>query len=188
MRRAVCRLQSISPYSPSRALSSDLLTKGSGETWDDVEKRVWRDRAHVTEDGEVFIPPMAFKFALDAASKYLNEKIKGQGQKTWAKKFTQGVMCVEPVALGVKKDALEPEWINANADGVRGSSKRVMRCYPMVKKWAASLTVEILDDAIPEDVFTRTLETAGLFNGVGRFAPRVGGYLGRFKVSKVEWQ
>jgi len=48
------------------------------------------------------------------------------------------------------------------------------------------LIVHILDDSIPEDVFGKVVNDCGLFNGFGRYSPRVGGHNGRFTVEDLK--
>lgn len=185
VKTAIAQLESISAYSQSRAHQTPELDK---ELKDAYEKRTWRERAHCTDDGHVFIPPMAFKQALDAAVKFVNEKIPGQRNATWTKHFVSGILVVDGLVLPTKKDDLIPEWVYCNADGVRGSGKRVMRCFPMVPKWSGQVTYMVLDDLITEDIFARVLEVSGQMVGIGRFRPQNGGFLGRFKVNGLKWK
>ena len=68
MKTAIATLKSISPYSQSKYVQTPDLPK---EGKDAKEKRTWRDRLHVTEDGRVFIPRMSFKNCLSESAKYL---------------------------------------------------------------------------------------------------------------------
>lgn len=83
MKTAVCKLVSVSPYSQSRHYTTEKLPKESAR---DYEARTWRDRAHINEDGFVFIPPMAFKNCLSEIAKYLSEQIPGKGKATYTKR------------------------------------------------------------------------------------------------------
>lgn len=181
---AVATIEGISPYSSSRIHETPKLEK---ESYDAYEARVWREKGHFTEDGEMYIPPMAFKFALSSASRYLGEKIPGKGAATWRKHFEGGVLCMTPVTLGVKKGDLIAETYWMNADGVRGSGTRVKRTFPVVPQWKAKVEFVVIDRTITETVFTRYLEETGKFIGVGRFRPEKGGFYGRFKVLSVKW-
>jgi hypothetical protein len=78
--------------------------------------------------------------------------------------------------------------ISANADGIRGSGKRVPRRFPIVNEWQATFDVYILDPIITQDVFTEMVEIAGMFIGIGRFRPEKGGTNGRFRIEKLVWQ
>lgn len=185
MIRATVELESASPYSQSRMHDTPKEAK---ERPDDYEKRVWREKAHVNKDGNLFIPPMVFKNCLSEAAKYLSQQVPGKGKQTFTKHFDAGVIVTDPLVLPEKKDTVPGEWINANADGKKGSGTRVKRCFPVVQAWKGKMTFLILDHTITEDAFKYHLEQAGSFIGIGRFRPRNGGYYGRFIVKKVDWQ
>lgn len=179
-----------SPISMSRN-TEHVVPKLEKESADDYDARIWRDKAYANAKGEVFIQGMALKQSLDAAAKYSGEKIAGKGQKTWGPKFTSGVLVTEqPLLLDaagkpVMKSELAMEMIHANADGVRGSGKRVWRRFPMSPAdWSINVTVTVVDDEITPERLKKTLQDAGLFIGIGRFRPQKGGYLGRFTVEK----
>lgn len=184
MKTAIATLTSLSPYSQSKPIASD---RKKGETAEDHEKRCWRERMHVNSDGIVFIPPMAFKNALSEAAKFLGMQIPGKGKSTYTKHFEAGVLVTDGPTLGVKKDDVEGEWLFLNSDGVRGSGKRVWKCYPVIPSWRVEVTYHVLDPVITEDVFRQILEESGSFIGLGRFRPRNNGYYGRFKVEDVRW-
>jgi hypothetical protein len=181
---AIAHLKSVSPYSQSRAHEEPKLDK---ETPDDYERRTWRSKCHADENGEVFIPPMSFKNALDSAAKYLSVKIPGKRNATYTKHFKSGVLCVDVVRLGVMKDDVKGERIYVNADGVRGSGKRVYRTFPVFPSWDAEVTFYVMDDTITPSVFEQHLQEAGKFIGIGRFRPENGGFNGRFEVASVKW-
>lgn len=184
MRHVTVELESIAPYSQSRKL--DEFPKGKSESWNDYEKRVWKDKANYDENGVVYIPPMALKQAIDSASKYLG-KIQGKGNATWTKHFVGGVLVFEGIALGVKREDLTPVTIQANSDGVRGSGSRVPRTFPVVSKWSGQFKAVIASPEITKDVFAQALEIAGTMVGVGRFRAEKGGLNGRFIVKSIKW-
>lgn len=185
MKTCIAHLKSAAPLSQSAYVSPDL--KKPKETHADFEQRIWIEKAHIDEDGQIFIPPMAFKQSLDAAAKYLSIQIPGRGKATYTKHFVSGVLCFKPVMLGLKQDAITPNEVLCNADGVRGSGKRVMRIFPEIRAWSADVEFTILDDTITEDVFLRVLEEAGKLIGVGQFRPQNGGYKGRWNIEGHEW-
>ena len=178
-------LTGISPYSQSRPIATP---RGDRETAQDHEKRVWQERMHVNAQGEIFIPPMAFKNCLSEAAKFLSIQIPGKGKATYTKHFEAGVLVVEGMSLGVKADDVEGEWLFLPSDGKRGGGKRVWKCYPKIPHWSGSVTFHILDETITESVFKRVLEGAGSFIGIGRFRPRNNGFYGRFKIESIQWQ
>lgn len=192
MKKAICKLESISPYSQSRYHSTpklgELEGKKTKESAKDYEARTWREKMHVDENESVLIPPMAFKNCLSEAAKYLKIRIEGEGKATWTKHFEAGVLVLSPMILGIKKEEVAEEWLFVPSDGVRGSGKRVEKCFPMIPEWGGELEFNIFDEKITQDVFEYHLSQAGLFIGIGRFRPRNNGFYGRFKVLSVDWQ
>lgn len=174
-------ISGISPYSQSRAIQSQ---KRTGEGADAFEERTWRERIHANEDGVVFIPPMAFKNCLSECAKYLSESVPGKGKATYTKHFEAGVMVIEPVTLGIKAEDVMGERLFVPADGRRGSGKRVWRTFPLIRKWAGTVEIVLLDPILADkpDKVHEYLSHAGSFIGVGRFRPRNNGFYGRFKV------
>src|SRR5262245_40810920 len=177
-------LQSITPYSQSRLHGEQREEK---ETWEDWERRTWKKRAHVNNDGMIYIPPMAFKQSLDSTAKRLGIQIPGRGKATYTKHFLSGVLVMDELVTQTSINDVQGEWINANSDGRRGSGTRVPRCYPVIPKWHGKIKFHLLDDAITQSVFERVAKEMGQFVGIGRFRPENGGYYGRFDVKKVTW-
>jgi hypothetical protein len=196
MRTVTVLLRGTSPMSQSRMHDEPRLEK---ESHDAYERRTWREKLHYDQAGQVFVPPMALKMALSEAAKMTGRQIPGRGKSTFTKHFEAGVLCMQPTPLAlpnggrklepVRKDEVEGEWINANADGVRGSGKRVKRCFPRIpENWVGEAEFVILDDTVTQPVFEEHLREAGSFIGIGRFRPRQGGFYGRFAVDKVTWK
>jgi len=187
MKTAVVLLESISPYSQSQAYTEP--EKEDKESSDDYEKRTWRYRCHVNEEGNVFIPPMQFKESLATAAAFLQEKIKGKGSSTYTKHFKAGVLVTEGPELSIKfPDDVKGEWLFLNADGKKNGTTRVWRCMPVVAHWTAEVTYYVIDETITKDVFEHTLIESGNFIGIGRFRPEKGGFYGRYKVNGIKWQ
>lgn len=184
MKKVIAELQSVSPYSQSKHYDVPKLDK---ERPDDYEKRTWRNRCHSDENGQIFIPPMAFKNCLSEAAKYLQIQIPGKGKSTFTKHFEAGILIMDPMPVGINIDDVKGETFFVPADGKRGGSKRVMRTFPVIPKWKINLTAYILDETITEEVFKYHLEQAGKFIGVGRFRPRNNGFYGRFEVLSIQW-
>lgn len=184
LRTCLVHIQSVSPYSASRAHTESKLTK---ETHDDYDLRTWRHKLTTDAGGNVVIPGGGFKQAIDGAAKMVGGKIPGKGQATYAKLFTTGVLVENDMALGVHANSVGSIRIHANADGVRGSGKRVFRTFPVIPVWSGKLDVMISDPDLPDAVFERVVIAAGRCQGVGRFRPEKGGSNGRFTVTKFEW-
>ena len=183
MRTFIAELESISPYSQSRYHDTEKETK---ETHEAYEARTWRNRVHATEEGNIFIPPMAFKNCLSDVAKFMSVQIPGKGKSTYTKHFEAGILVTEGLVLPIKKDDIEGEWFHVPSDGTRGGTRRVMKCFPVIYNWRGAVTFYILDETITLDIFTEHLEEAGNFIGIGRFRPRRNGFYGRFKVLGVK--
>lgn len=184
MKIATAKLIGTAPYSASKPIQVEKLPKESAK---DFEERTWRERLHTDENGQVYIPPTAFKNALGEAAKYLSMQRPGKGKATYTKHFEAGVIVTEPGYLGVHKDEVPGEWIFVPSDGQRGGGKRVWKCFPRIDKWETEVKFYILDETITEEVFAKHLTEMGQFIGLGRFRPRNNGYYGRFMVSSIRW-
>lgn len=187
MQASIARLtlKGISPYSQSRNHDSPKL---DGETADAFDQRTWRNKLNVSPSGEVVIPAHGVMQAFAAAAKYSKRQIPGQGKATWTAKFQAGIALLEDPSLKISPEDASCITISANADGVRGSGKRVTRRFPIVNEWETTFDVYILDNIITEDVFREMVEISGMFIGLGRFRPQNGGTNGRFKIVNLDWQ
>ncbi|MEC9268526.1 MAG: hypothetical protein VX464_20875 [Pseudomonadota bacterium] len=187
MKQALCHLRSISPYSQSKGFTPDMPKPERGKA-DEYDKTHWRKKCHATKDGKIFIPPMAFKMGLDAAAKLKGQRVPGKGQATYTKRFLSGVLVLDGLTLPIHVDDVEHDDLFVNADGVRGSGKRVWKRFPRIDEWEGEVCFHIMSDEIPEEVFESTLDAAGKFVGIGRFRPESGGFYGRYEVVSVDWQ
>ena len=178
-------IEGISPYSSSRQHDEPRLEK---EGHEDYDKRTWLAKLNCDENGIAVVPAMGLKQCLDRAVKVLGMQVPGKGKATYTKHFLSGCICAADMSLGVHRDTVASVTINANADGVRGSGKRVRRIFPVISKWKGTAEFVILDDAITKPVFEKVAKEAGSFVGVGRFRPENGGLNGRFTVTGFEWR
>ena len=151
------------------------------------EMRTWREKLHVTKDGEVFIPPMALKNALSEAAKFLAMKIPGKGNSNYTKHFESGLLITEPILLGIHKDDVTHEVYFVPSNGERGGGKRVDKAFPVIPSWKGSTTIFVLDDIIEKEVLKQVLEACGQFIGLGRFRPQRNGFYGRFAAKVVSF-
>ena len=184
MKRAICKLKSMSPYSQSRYIQEK---KTRDETHADFEKRSWTQRCHWNEAGNLYIPPMSFKNCLSEAAKYKSIQIPGKGKSTYTKHFEAGVLVVDPLELDITRDTVKHEWLHVPSDGRRGGTTRVEKCFPLIPSWAGTVEFLVLDEIITDEVLTEHLSDAGRFIGVGRFRPRNNGFYGRFSVESIKW-
>jgi hypothetical protein len=175
-------IKGMTPYSASRAHQEEKL---KGEDSSAYEDRTWMSKAHLSGDS-VFIPPMAFKMGLDRAAKISGKQIPGKGKSTYTKFFESGVLVTKPIEIA-SVGAIQKERVHANADGVRGSGKRVWRNFPRIDDWSGVIEFSVIAPEIPKDVFEEMLIYSGLAVGVGRFRPEKGGYFGRFEATKFAW-
>lgn len=178
----------ITPLSQSRQHDEPKL---DGENHEDYDKRTWRHKLNTaTRDGKptIVIPAHGLHQSIAAAAKYSKRQIPGQGKATWTAKFTAGITLLEDPALNIDPTTVDVVTISANADGIRGSGKRVPRRFPIMPEWSASFDVLVLDPIITEEIFREMLEMSGMFIGLGRFRPEKGGTNGRFKISALVWE
>lgn len=177
-------------YQPGKAIH---IPKPDKTSFDEHEKNTWRERGHYLPepDNRMYIPAMAFKRALEDGAAYDPQKLKGQSMFT--KLFQRSVIVTDPIILPVKKDQVTGESYFLPSDGVASSkvnkkSNFVWRTFPTVAEWSGHMVFHILDDRITEEVFTKALEDAGLYIGIGTWRPQRGGLNGRFEVIKLDWQ
>ncbi len=196
LRIATIEIKGLTPYSQSRAFQSEKKKDEDHETFDE---RSWPEHMHVNEDGDVFIPAVAIMQGMAAAASYLGKggNLQKKGSSTWAQNFNCGLAIAQGPSIGIKAEAaskvtpghpsggIKCEKVYCNADGRRGSGKRVWRRFPMFDSWTATLVIHILDETIPQEIFEKVLDAFALFIGMGRYRPENGGYLGRFLVEKL---
>jgi hypothetical protein len=182
------QLVSTSPLSFGRHYDFSTAPKLSDkESADSYEMRTWRERCHYDAKSlELFIPPTWIKNSITSAAAHLSIKIPGKRNATYTKHFQRGLLCTEPIMLGVHKDKVDGETYFVPSDGKRGSSSRVNKRFPVVYQWAGVAQIQVIDDEIPEEVFARVIAEAGRTNGFGRFRPQCEGYYGRYVVRKLE--
>jgi hypothetical protein len=178
-----------SPYSQSAMHEEPMHDR---ESHDDYDARTWRSKCTVTADGQVAIPAMGLKQCVDLSAQKLGEKVPGRRGATFKGFFTSGVICNADVPIFDAKPLTPEEAVQvaiwANSDGVRGSGKRVKRRFPSFDAWHGTVEFTIVDDIITTETFERTLKSAGLVVGIGRYRPANGGTNGRFRVTQFEWQ
>lgn len=185
MKTAILKLTSAAPLTQSRKHDAPKLEK---ELADAYEQRTWKNKAHVGESGHIEIPAFAIKCAVVAAAKYAGDQIPGKGKSTWTKKFQCGILIPENAVTNCTVEDVKPITINANADGVRGSGKRVSRTFPQLLKWTATLQVLVFDEIITKEVLEKYVTAAGQFIGVGQYRPENGGTNGRFRAEVIEFK
>ena len=150
MKVAIASLRSIAPYSQSRYSGLKKPQKEDANEW---EMKTWNERLHVNDEGYVFIPPMAFKKALERASVFLSMKIPGRkGSQTFSKHFKAGVLVMDGLVLPLKKEQVPGEVFFVSSNGKPGGP-RVERKFPVIHEWSGDLTFYVIDDTITEEDF-----------------------------------
>ena len=184
---ATVTLIGLTPMTQSRQHETPKL---EGENSNDYDARTWRNKLNVSEDGtSIVIPAHGVHQCIAAAAKYSKRQIPGQGKATWTAKFTSGIMLMDNPRLEIAPQSVSSITISANADGLRGSGKRVPRRFPVIPSgWSTTFDIFILDPIITEQVFREMVELAGMFIGLGQFRPQNGGTNGRFKIGDLAWQ
>jgi hypothetical protein len=184
MLKVTISLKSLSPYTQSRQHHVPKLEK---EAPDAYEERTWLEKTTTDAEGFVCIPAMAFKQALDRSAKMLGMQITGRGKATYTKHFLAGIMVPFDLRLPIRKSEVTRIAINANADGVRGSGKRVRRFFPQIPEWSGKLDAYVIDETITPAVFEKHMRTAGMLVGIGQYRPENGGTNGRFECLGFTW-
>lgn len=182
MKLVTVKLQSAAPYAQSKFYDVPKLPK---ELAKDYETRTWRERMHYDEDGMVYIPAQSLAICLEMTAKFLGIQIPGKGKSTYTKHFRSGLMIPQHITLGIHKDEVAGEWLFVPSDGVRGSGKRVHKCFPVIPKWEGTAQIYIVDDTITLEVLEQHLSEAGKFIGLGFWRPGNGGMKGRFTAKVV---
>jgi hypothetical protein len=187
MKKAIVKIEGVSPYSQSKY---HLTEKKNKESHVDYENRTWRERLHYDKrrDNEIYIPPMQFVNAVKNAAKFLSLQIPGKGKSTYTKHFEAGIISTSSVYLGISRDEVEGETVFVPSNGVRGDGTRVLKTFPLINSgWQGTIEFMILDDTITADIFEQVLAAAGSLIGVGRFRPRNWGYYGMFEIKDFKW-
>lgn len=68
---------------------------------------------------------------------------------------------------------------------IKATKGRVLRLFPILKKWSVIINFAYDDNYIDENTLTEIMEFGGLFMGFGDFRAEKGGTYGRFTVEKL---
>ena len=186
MKTAICKLKSTSPLSFSKYVEVEKKTKESPQ---DYETRTWKEKMHYDANGQVFIPAAMLKNCIANAAKFLSVQIPGKGKSTYTKNFEAGIMVFDNALLNIHKDSVGSETLFVPSDGIRGGSKRVLKIFPVIPSWEATVEFVIVDSIITEPIFKQHLIEAGSLIGIGRYRPRNNGIYGRFTIDgDIDWR
>lgn len=182
MKTFIASLKSLTPYSQGKYHNTP---KEPRELEQAYEERCCLLKLHVSL-GEIYIPPMAFKKCLENTAGYLGEQIPGKGKERYTKHYRQGLMCTEPMLLGIGPQDVRIEKIFTSTQPGKKNSGRAWKWFPVINQWAGNLQIIAVDDIFTRDVIERHLSMAGVINGVGVWRPENGGMWGKFQLVKLE--
>ncbi len=174
-------LHSTSPYGQGRYHNAPKLER---ELHDAYEERTCLQKLHTAVD-QVYIPPMAFKKCLEETARYMKIQIPGRGKETYTKNFVQGVICNEPLMLGMTPDKCRIEKVFTLSQPSKPQGGRVWKHFPVIDLWEGVLPIWVVDDMITREVLLRHLEIGGQITGIGVWRPHRGGLWGKFKVLEL---
>lgn len=185
MKKCTATLKGIAPMSFSKAVASP---RNQGEEFTAYEERTWREKAHVTDEGLLFVPPMAMKNIIANAAQYLSEQVPGKGKATYTKHFLSGTMVMDPLMFdpAIKLADVKPERLFLPSDCKRGGGSRVWKMFPTIPEgWILRTIIYVMDPTLETDdcrIVHRYLSHGGQFIGFLRFRRRNGGYYGGYVV------
>lgn len=185
MQRYTAHLVSSSAYAQGHYHNAPKLER---ELHDAYEERTVYSKMHTTPDGDIFIPPMAFKKCLEDTARYLKMQIPGRGKETYTKNFVQGVICSEPVFLRQTKDDAYIEKVFTLSQPGKANGGRVWKYFPVLKQWEGDLDIFVVDEMITKDILQKHLNLGGQITGVGVWRPQRGGMWGKFSCTALTEQ
>jgi len=142
---------------------------------EDAEKRLY-----LTEDGNFYIPSIAFLRGLWQGAAY--QKI---GKDSARSLIQASVFLTEEQTVLLNKDTEKPisEYeIDSRTVVIKSTGGRIMRHRPKVKNWMCLLSLEIDSDFIPADMLITLFNRAGRMIGVMDYRPEKRGSFGRYTV------
>jgi hypothetical protein len=184
MRTVKVHVKSLSKYTQSRMHHTPKIEKESADAY---EARTWLEKTTTNDKGEIIIPAVSFKQSLDRAGQMLGMQIPGRGKSTYTKHFKAGIMIVDDLNTGWKKEEVTKIAINAHSDGTGASGNRVVRFLPQIPSWEGTIEFKIVDDTITPEVFEKHFTEAGMLVGIGQHRPENGGNNGRFMPMSFDW-
>lgn len=182
MLRVLCQIESVTPITFNKKLKSE---KEGNESWDKFEERVWRERCDdLNGDGCVVISNQKFKKSICTGAKWLNIKIEGEGQSRYQKLFNGAVVIPKGIDTKIKIEdmAFDTQWV-----GHSKSSKKWIN-FPIIYTWNGELEINVLDEKITEEIFTRVFAYSGMCVGVGSWRPENGGENGRYRIADMAFE
>jgi hypothetical protein len=174
-------LHSLTPYAQGRYHGTQKLPQELEQAY---EERCVLHKLH-TAVGEIYVPPMAFKHCIESAARYTGDQIPGRGKERYTKHYVQGVLCPDPLMLGMKADTVRIEKVFTSTQPGKPNSGRAWKWFPVIDSWSGVLQIIAVDDIFTPDVIERHLRIGGLITGIGVWRPERGGMWGKFQVLGV---
>ena len=190
MSKVTLRLKGIAPLLYGRPVFDE---KRPNESHDQLEERTWKQRALVDDDGRLCIAAVAVHKSLCAGGKWLGMKIKGEGKKTYTKRFESGIIQVEPMCpvhngkQDLTIDDIERERLFVPP--TQNAKTRVWRNFPKLKPgWWIEPSFIVTDEKLTEDVIFQHAKCAGMHDGLGSMRIGCGGPNGMYTAEVVAFE
>ncbi len=161
-----------------------------GESAAAHDERCWRERMHVDEKGELFIPAIALKKTMRNTAQYLSERIPGKGQATFTKHFRSGILVISNLSLGIKASDITGYPMNVPAQPQKPNGPKVDRIFPIIAQWRTTFELIVNDPTLisyPGKV-EQYLHFSGKFIGLLSMRVGNGGQHGRYQVKNVRYE
>jgi hypothetical protein len=195
LRTVTFRITGANIYAQNKPIEA---VKEPKESNDDMMNRVWPERAHVNEKGQVVIPAMAITQSIREAARLCMEKVPRGGGAKWGNRFKTGIQTthnpklLKPSGNGklstkpfMKKDLVADKKMQQINN--KGTTKLVYRVIPYCPEWEAECTCIVFDDVITNDIFERFAKEAGVRCGIGVHRQQNGGCWGSFRADNFVW-
>lgn len=127
------------------------------------EREHFRDLCYRAADGSLYIPARAIKKSMMLACKFITDKPKGVGVKSFGP-IIEGALLVDADApLSVEIDDVQAWTAVVNLDPSKGpKGPRGARTRPLIPvPWSATTSLTVMDDLLSSDVLGRIAEAAG---------------------------
>jgi len=147
--------------------------------------KCWKERMWIDDNSdEIIFNPLGLKNCLATAAKKKGMKVPGLGQSKFGNVFKSGLHVFEPVRFGVKSSKARKEILDLPVPNNAGSRQPTL--FPVLDKWTAKASIEVVDENITEDILKTHLVHAGNVVGLGALRVENGGIWGRFKVKSLK--
>jgi len=163
---------------------SKSTSKGEKQTKEDkleIEKRTWKEKAYVNEDGGLYIPGENIHECMIQGSAYWGQKIPGEGNKRYTDVIKSGAI-VEDVALDQTIEDLIPMGRAVNGTPNARKPAKVYKIRPMLRPWSGKFRIHVFDGRIDQAILRTVISYAGIYRGLCDWRP----IYGRFELVKIE--